>query len=377
MSEVKVRECVKYSLPQAEITLGEAGGEALESVVARCKGRWAAECARIVNSAKAHYARSGVGLSGETLDDVLFCYFAYGFMPDEYMCFGLAGRAPEQRREFLSNRDRDVIVYSVNDIIELERFLDKWKTYRAYSSWYGRAAVSVGKKASYKDYLTFVESHDSFVCKKVRLSKGDSIHLVKNSEMGDPRTFFDETASSGNAILEEPIVQSEVMAALNPSSVNTLRVITLNTRYGAEVLDCFLKIGRNGSFVDNGGAGGLLVGIDAGVGVLSTDGRDEFADSYAVHPNTKVRFQGYQLPDWNGAMGLAKELSSRESRVPYIGWDLAHTDSGWVVVEGNASGQLIGPQIVSQVGSRRRVLAALHDVEQIVPLNLEEKSCLK
>ena len=41
--------------------------------------------------------------------------------------------------------------------------------------------------------------------------------------------------------------------------------------------------------------------------------------------------------------------------VEYIGWDLAHTDNGWVVIEGNGGGQFIGPQIVWKRGFKNEI----------------------
>ena len=129
-------------------------------------------------------------------------------------------------------------------------------------------------------------------------------------------------------------------------------------------------MGRNGSFVDNGGAGGLLIGIDKESGMLVTDGRDEFSNAFERHPDTGLCFKGYQLPEWENLLTLAKNISAKEELIPYIGWDFAHTERGWVVVEGNASGQLIGPQIVTQTGSRKRILELLQDVDQIIPIDL-------
>lgn len=175
---------------------------------------------------------------------------------------------------------------------------------------------------------------------------------------------------AGKTILEEPIQQSVVMKRLNRSSVNSVRVITLKTDKGIEILDTFLKIGREGSFVDNGGAGGLLVGIDKATGRLSTEARDEFANMFEVHPDSGVTFVDYQLPDWDQLVSIAKNISSQSHHVSYIGWDFAHTDNGWIVVEGNGGSQLIGPQIVFQEGMKKRFLQLAERVESIVPIAL-------
>ena len=150
----------------------------------------------------------------------------------------------------------------------------------------------------------------------------------------------------GPRLLEERVVQNNVMGVLNPSSVNTVRCITLNTMDGIVVSYCFLKVGRKGSFVDNGGSGGILVGIDKKCGKLNTDGYDELNVRYVTHPDSGVNLKGYQLPDWEQLIHMCVEMSGQMPTVKYIGWDLAYTDTGWIVIEGNGMSQMIGPQIV-------------------------------
>ena len=156
-------------------------------------------------------------------------------------------------------------------------------------------------------------------------------------------------------IIEECVHQSECMSGLNPSSVNTVRCITFMTSQGIKIGPCFLKVGQGDSFVDNGGKGGILIGINSQNGILDTDGYDEFLRKYKKHPNTGTEFSGYQLPEWNQMINIVKEMSMQVPNVRYIGWDMAHTDSGWVVIEGNGGGQFIGPQIVWQRGFKEDI----------------------
>lgn len=61
------------------------------------------------------------------------------------------------------------------------------------------------------------------------------------------------------------------------------------------------------------------------------------------------------MPDYSEAVRITVEMSKMIPKEKYIGWDLAHTKNGWVVIEGNASSQLIGPQIVFRRGIRKEV----------------------
>lgn len=192
------------------------------------------------------------------------------------------------------------------------------------------------------------------------VEKIDINHCGKTEEQ-----FFQSLIKDGTHILEECVRQSSATADLNSSSVNTIRSITFNTKHGIEMPYFFMKISRTGSFVDNGGAGGILVGIDAETGRLCTDGFEEMNHCYERHPDSGVVFKGYRLPDWDQLKALSKKLSYMMPTVKYIGWDFAHTDHGWIVIEGNGRSQMIGPQTVFKCGIRSDVEAFMEDMDPL------------
>lgn len=283
--------------------------------------------------------------------DMAFCFFAYGFMPDEYLCYHLEEKTPDERKLFVSDRDCEEISYTENDIVDMGIFFDKYLTYKHFSRYYGREAVSVSSEKDFDAFEKFAKRHPCFVKKQTMLSRGNSVQKVDLSvKKAGVRQIFDDMLKCGPSIAEELIVQGKEFSVLNRSSVNTIRVMTFITDHGVEIPFCFLKVGRAGSFVDNGGAGGILVGIDRKTGVLDTDGVDELDRWYSKHPDSGVVFKGYRMPEWNAAITLAETCAMIVPSVRYVGWDMTWTSKGWVVVEGNCSGQFIGPQMVQQRG---------------------------
>lgn len=60
-------------------------------------------------------------------------------------------------------------------------------------------------------------------------------------------------------IIQEVITQHPVLASLNPTSVNTVRIMTYRWLSGEVVaLSSLVRVGRSGEIVDNGHAGGLV-----------------------------------------------------------------------------------------------------------------------
>lgn len=124
-----------------------------------------------------------------------------------------------------------------------------------------------------------------------------------------------------------------------------------------------MRVGRAGSFVDNGAARGILVGVDNKTGCLTTDGSDELGRCYTAHPDSGVVFKGFQLPEWDQLRKLCVELAERMSDVQYIGWDLAYSEHGWVLVEGNSRSEMMLPQIAFKRGIKKAVQSVMEDMD--------------
>ncbi|MBQ0102469.1 MAG: hypothetical protein KBT31_06720, partial [Firmicutes bacterium] len=194
-----------------------------------------------------------------------------------------------------------------------------------------------------KELREFAARHEVFVVKPIRESFGNGVRIYRTAEIPDLWARFKNEYPKG-ALVEELIRQNQSVAALHPQSVNTLRLTTVRLDDRVEVLFGFMRAGVGDSIVDNGGAGGIFLGINGETGVV-TEAVDEAGKRYLCHPETGVQFIGSHVPMWKEAIALAKELATVVPTNRYTGWDLALTDHGWIMVEGNEAGQFVGYQI--------------------------------
>lgn len=299
--------------------------------------------------------------------DMLFCRLAYGFIPSEYVSFELENKTPQERKAFVSDIDTNVFGYSVNNIRELQKILDKGDCAKHFKTYFKRDFIVIEKDKDWVLFHEFVKKHPIFVEKRVFSSMGKGTRLVDiNSVNITEKDYFRQLIESGKYLLEERVVQSNVMARFNKSSVNTIRCITFTTNNGVEVPYCFMRAGRNGSFVDNGGSGGLLIGVDPHDGTVFSDGYDEYKSKYIAHPDTGIKFKGCKIPEWNNLINLCKSAAEQEKEIGYLSWDLAHTDSGWVVIEVNEVGQFIGPQIVMRKGIKEELTEYMKYMNKVI-----------
>lgn len=276
--------------------------------------------------------------------------FKYGITYEEYFFYDCKN---QDVSTFISDAKRWQYYHRLNGKRAFDIFIDKIATYELFDDLYGRECAKISDKASFYD---FVERHSKFVYKRIDGSLGKGVRLIDASE--NKEAVWNELCSKVPFIVEEPIKQGEAMAALHPNSVNTLRIATVLTgstadTYKVNFFAPFAKVGQKGSFVDNGGAGGILIAISPD-GTVSTDGIDEKCHIYKEHPDTKITFKGYPIPEFEQALKLAETAALRiKADARIVGWDLAYTDKGWVIVEGNAFGQLIGQQMCDKVGKKK------------------------
>lgn len=182
---------------------------------------------------------------------------------------------------------------------------------------------------------------DAF-CKPVHGSKGADVFPLTASNgiisvAGDSVTEeeLSEILRSG-FILEQRIVQHETLAALHPQSLNTMRVVTIRSSQGPTVLVAALKIGTGGRSIDNYDKGGLLAEVDSVSGRLTGIAYSKRLPSpLSTHPDSGVPFADFQIPFFDEAIAAVCRLHDDIDAIHSVGWDVAITSSGPVILEGN------------------------------------------
>jgi len=141
----------------------------------------------------------------------------------------------------------------------------------------------------------------------------------------------------GRCLFQQRIDQHPLMSQLNASSVNTMRLISFCSDGEAAVLHGVLRIGVPPGNVDNWAAGGLIVSIDLERGKLRGDGffKPGTGARTPVHPVSGTRFDGFELPRFAAAIAMVKRVHEYLPHIHSIGWDVAISADGPLIVEGN------------------------------------------
>ncbi len=273
----------------------------------------------------------------------------YGMFYEEFQLYDCAGRDDAYVSSFITECNRYRIYRRYNRRRDLPLYHNKFRVYQIYRDFYHREVISVTNSKDKPDFLSFIQRHPRFIVKPTDKSCGYGVKLIDTTGKS-PDEIFRDLLHSGKSVCEEIILPHPILARLNPTSLNTVRVVTVLEDENVRLFHPFLRVGRYGNIVDNGGAGGILIPVDPMTGQLSPIGRDENGQYYTEHPDSHVRFRGISLPDWDKAVNLAKTLAHVRPQNRLIGWDIAATPDGWVMVEANIRGQFLGQQMCDRIG---------------------------
>ena len=317
---------------------------------------------RIRFAMKEKRMRATVTRLGENFDRLrpmlLESMVKYHWDTDEFFMYHYADLTPEQRHSFVPEYEKNIFCDRVNDYKDSRVFESKWKSYMVFKDYYGRDCCFVTKdhlERRDRDVVSFLSKHLDFIIKPDCSSTGRGIAIFHTVSVEDAIKKVEEhiKGKKGDFVLEELIQQSPEMSAFHPSSVNTIRLRVFRFDDRVEVLPSNLRLGRGDSVVDNTGRGGISASLNEdGVVVVACD---EKGITYETHPDTGVRILGYQVPKWDEAVVLVKNLCQIIPKVRYVGWDLALTEKGWIVIEGNDKGMFEGIQMPLQKGFRPRL----------------------
>lgn len=275
--------------------------------------------------------------------------------PDEYILFNYELLSPIARKTFVCQNEGAAFRKVVNPQSVHTLFLDKGATYRKFSNFYGRSAIVLDDNGNCSsDFTKFVNTYPKCIIKSLKEAGGNGIRIFDVSKYQGGESMYDEVWKEfpGGAIMEELIQQHEALASFHPESVNTIRLTTIKYDNKIDIIRRpFIRFGQGNSVVDNGSKGGLIASIDFSSGII-TSVMDEMGKSYLIHPDSKKTIVGFRIPYWEEAKSFAIELMKVVPESRYVGWDLALTEKGWIMVEGNSKGLFIGFQLPNQLGFR-------------------------
>jgi len=264
--------------------------------------------------------------------DMLWCSVRYEFGFQDYLDWDVVMLTAAERRSYMTHPKSNHLALTLNDPVERRVFSDKLLFNARFRRYVGRDFVDL-READADAVRAFLDRDGRAMLKVPDSLSGHGIRKVEAAEVPDAEAFRAEALEHRQFLLEGYIAQHPAMASLCATSVNSLRVITFFDGERLHVLATVLKIG-NGGDIDNFSGGGMYTMLDE-TGTARFAAFDESGTSYEVHPLSGTSIVGFQVPMFDRVVTMLEEAAREVPAVPYVGWDVAITPDGPVIIEGN------------------------------------------
>jgi hypothetical protein len=173
------------------------------------------------------------------------------------------------------------------------------------------------------------------VCKGSRGQVGAEVKVVECDKF-NTAGLLAFMRSNGFDLLEGFVVQHHELMRLSPSGLNTVRVFTQVDKGKLTYLGARLRVTIN-STVDNMAAGNIAAPVDLTTGRVTGPGvySDITKQEVNIHPITGEPITGFQVPYWEQVLMMMEHVVFVDPQNASVGWDVAITEDGPELIEGN------------------------------------------
>ena len=265
-----------------------------------------------------------------------------GCTPTEFFLYRFYELTEEQQDTYYIAKYQKIFQkkYGVDkDFVAL--LYDKERTNNHFAE-YVRRPWCVNTKVTFEQFSETFKDTTRVMYKPIAGHRGygvEAIYLTPETM----KEIYDRLATYPEGVVEAFIKQHPEMCKLSPTSVNSLRFVTFSSNTKPVTADgkmmdiaySIVRFGREGAIVDNLHSGGMVANVDLETGCLSTDGADRNGDLWVDHPDTGVTIKGFKVPYFEEAREMVKEAIATRKVEGYIGWDIAISENGPMLLEVN------------------------------------------
>ena len=267
--------------------------------------------------------------------DMVWCGMRYGAGYVDYDVIGFYKLNSMQRKTMLTRGINNKFVKKLNEKEYWHLFNNKNEFDEMFNKYLKRSFIyPISSKK--EETVEWMKKYKTFFAKPNDGQCGKNIEKIKATEWNDDyEKLYNHLIENHLELLEEPVVQCQEMNNLNPSSVNTTRMVSImNDKGEVTILTAFVRIG-NGKHVDNFNSGGMTAKVDVETGIVLEDAVNKAGELFEIHPITGTKIKGFQIPFWKEAKEMVVEAAKLSSHVGYVGWDVGMSVNGPVLIEGN------------------------------------------
>lgn len=157
----------------------------------------------------------------------------------------------------------------------------------------------------------------------IKFIKKDGVFVSTDGEINLTEDFL--YSYNKNFCLQETVSQHEFMNKLCPTSVNTIRLCVYRSVKDekSHVTASFIRIGKNGAFLDNAHAGGMIIGVNAKTGEMGKYVVDQYGNKENVWNEINFSENSFIVPCWKEIIAFAEYVGRRVYHHRLLALDIA------------------------------------------------------
>jgi len=296
----------------------------------------------------------------------------YGFRPDEIASSGLVNPA-DAPRDIVFGKHRLTWYQRQYNPIQWECLVEDKAVFYAYcealrlpvpkvyavidrDGGWTAAGVALSTRGEWQRFFEY-ELPDEFIIKPAGGVYGRGVNLFRREGAAfedfsgrrfSPAALYKhlqtDSTYSRYVVQERVRNHADIQRLTGTQSLQTARISTwVNKRGNVEIYDVTHKLVLGKNITDNydsGRSGNISSAVDPHTGTIiallgpSPDGIGY--EALPFHPVTGIKITGKILPDWPATVQLAEKAARLFLPLRTVGWDIALTPRGPVLMEGNA-----------------------------------------
>ncbi len=166
-----------------------------------------------------------------------------------------------------------------------------------------------------------------------------AVQLDEDSLLKEPQLFdFEHVKGDGSRLLIQPRIENHpALAKFSQGALCTMRIITYRIGNAqSRLFAAILRMPTGDAEIDNYSAGGLSSPLDSN-GRLGPAWKKFGIEPVHRHPDSGAAITGAMIPQWQDLVGLALRAHDAIVDNSFIGWDVALSPEGPLLVEANQS----------------------------------------
>jgi hypothetical protein len=290
----------------------------------------------------------------------LYCFIKTGGGYSDFLNYKLYKRNSKELNEYVTIKHQDWFYEIVSPSAYKKFFTIKPDFLRNFSKYIGRDFFTDG---SVEELEIFLKNNPEFMIKPYDGLGGQGVAKMTREQAGTAEEFYKKLKDE-HLFVEGYVKQNSQINKLCSASVNTIRVMTFSYGGKSRILYAAMRIGNGINHCDNFHQGGMGCSLDIETGKLVGNAIDKDLNVFENHPVSGIKFDGFQIPNWEKAKEIVLEAALVNDKIHVVGWDVAITEEGATFIEGNRRPGFDLVQVLSERGRKDIMRSCLEEINK-------------